>query len=167
MSVAVREATAQDAAALAAVQTAALLARADAMEDESTGEVPSVVEEVARWRALLGGAGLGWTFAAEDDGDLVGLVTTAPTASGSAAVTLLCVLPERWMQGVGTALLEASLASLRERGVQEATARVARLDMAASGVLSDVGFEPAEAVDAGPIPEAIRGPFEVGLRLAL
>jgi len=98
VSDAIREATIADATALGAVQMAALLA-GYAEFLESTAALPGVAERVSWWRAELEQPDAR-AWIAEHDGSAAGLVSIGP-----GALRWLCVMPERWGGGIGTALL--------------------------------------------------------------
>jgi GNAT superfamily N-acetyltransferase len=123
VSVAIREATIADAPALGAVQMAALLA-GYAEFLETTAALPGVPERVSWWRAELE---LPDTRAwiAEHDGNAAGLVSIGP-----GELRWLCVMPERWRGGIGTALLataEQELPPGATLEVPEASLRARRL----------------------------------------
>lgn len=98
MSVSIRAATIADAPALGAVQMAALLA-GYAEFLETTAALPGVAERVSWWRAELGDSDAR-AWMAEHDGNAAGLVSIGP-----GELRWLCVMPERWGAGIGTALL--------------------------------------------------------------
>ena len=66
----------------------------------------------------------GWFLLAEDDGDAVGMVEAVPLVGddgedpvpGGWFVSLLFVVPERWGEGIGGALLDAALDEATRRG---------------------------------------------------
>jgi GNAT superfamily N-acetyltransferase len=66
----------------------------------------------------------GWFFLAEDGGDPAGLVAVVPLLGddgedpipGGWFVSLLFVVPERWGEGIGGALLDAALKEATRRG---------------------------------------------------
>lgn len=123
MSAAVREATITDAPALGAMQMAALLA-GYAEFLESTAALPGVAERVSWWRAELAQPDAR-AWIAEHDGNAAGLVSIGP-----GELRWICVMPERWGEGIGTALLataEAELSAGATADVPEGDLRVRRL----------------------------------------
>lgn len=120
MSLAVREATLDDAPALGALQTAALLSGYSEFLD-STASLPGVAQQVAWWRAELGTPGALRAWVGEDDGSAVGLV-----AVGSGALRWVCVMPEQWGRGVASALLAVAEAELAPGAVLDVPAANAR-----------------------------------------
>lgn len=123
MSDGIREATVADAPALGAVQMAALLA-GYAEFLQSTASLPGVAERVAWWRAELEPPDTR-AWVAERDGNAAGLV-----AIGPGELRWLCVMPERWGEGIGTTLLacaEAALGPGATVEVPEGNLRIRRL----------------------------------------
>ncbi len=106
----IRPAGVEDASALGALSFAATHAGYAAWAEE-LGELPTVVEQVADWRGRLAAGGAGWTWLAEDDDAVVGLVSASPER-----VEELMVLPDRFGRGIGTALLAHAEAAAREAG---------------------------------------------------
>ncbi len=123
MSNGIRAATIADAPALGALQMAALLA-GYAEFLESTAALPGVAERVAWWRAELEQPDAR-AWVAERDGNAAGLVSTGPEE-----LRWLCVMPERWGEGIGAELLataEAELVAGAGIEVPEGNLRVRRL----------------------------------------
>ncbi len=91
---------------------------------DSTAALPGVAERVAWWRTELEQPdALAWI--AERDGNAAGLVSIGP-----GELRWLCVMPERWGEGIGTALLataEAELGPDATIEVPEGNLRVRRL----------------------------------------
>jgi len=119
----IRAATIADAPALGALQMAALLAGYSEFL-ESTAALPGVAERVSWWRAELEQPDAR-AWVAERDQNAAGLVSIGP-----GELRWLCVMPERWGEGIGTALLasaEAELAAGARIEVPEGNLRVRRL----------------------------------------
>lgn len=123
MSASIRVATIADAPALGALQMAALLS-GYAEFLESTQSLPGVADRVSWWRAELElPDARAWI--AERDGNAAGLVSI-----GSGELRWVCVMPELWGQGIGTALLataEPELPAGATTEVPEGNLRVRRL----------------------------------------
>jgi ribosomal protein S18 acetylase RimI-like enzyme len=86
---------------------------------------PTLDEVLAQWAHWLGpdrDAGRR-AFVAEERGSAVGVVLAGPDPiePDLGHVARLYVAPDRWGQGIGTALYEAAVTSLREAGFAEAT----------------------------------------------
>ncbi len=123
MSDGVRAATAADAPALGALQMAALLAGYAEFLD-STAALPGVAERVAWWRTELEQPGAR-AWITERGGNAAGLVSIGP-----GELRWLCVMPARWGEGIGAALLataESELGSGATIEVPEGNLRVRRL----------------------------------------
>jgi GNAT superfamily N-acetyltransferase len=94
-----------------------------------TGLLPSDHEfpepDPERWYTLLEDPAV-LMLIAEEDGELVGFSTSGESrdddaGAGVGEIRSFFVAAGRWRRGVGSALLAASLESLRERGCTEAT----------------------------------------------
>ncbi|MCW3011129.1 MAG: hypothetical protein JWO90_1533 [Solirubrobacterales bacterium] len=133
MSLEVREATVADAPALGALQIAALLAGYSEFL-ESTATLPGVAERVQWWRTELEDPGAR-AWVAEEGGTAAGLVSIAP-----GELRWVCVMPERWSHGVGTALLATAEAQLPPGAVAE----VPEQDRRARRLLERRGWQQAE-----------------------
>lgn len=106
----IRAASVDDAPALGALAYAAAHAGYGEFADDLRA-LPSVAEEVADWRRHLTERGAGWTWLAEDDDAVVGLVT------GSAEhLDEVMVLPDRFGVGIGKALIAHFEAAAFEAG---------------------------------------------------
>lgn len=123
MSDVLRPATVADAPALGALQMAALLS-GYAEFLESTAALPGVADRVSWWRTELElPDARAWV--AERKGNAAGLVSIGP-----GELRWICVMPERWGEGIGTALLataEAELGAAAIAEVPEGDLRVRRL----------------------------------------
>lgn len=91
-------------------------------------EPPSAATERARWERRLADPA-GWTLIAAESDDAHGAIhfTDARTERGEgeailgrAHVSGLFVLPERWREGIGGALLEAAVERMTNRGYRSA-----------------------------------------------
>lgn len=81
------------------------------------------------WEGILGAAD--WprsgTLVAEHDSDVIGFPHICPTRdddddpSGTGEVAMIYLLPGEWRKGVGRALMDSALATLREAGFEDAT----------------------------------------------
>ncbi len=111
----IRPATLDDAPALGALSYAATHAGYAEFADD-LGGLPTVAEQVADWRRHLAGEGAGWTWLAEDDDAVVGLVTGSPDHLDE-----VMVLPDRFRRGIGTALLAHAEQAAREHGSRSLT----------------------------------------------
>lgn len=123
MSVEIRTATVGDAPALGALQMAALLAGYAEFLD-STAALPGVADRVAWWRVELEQPDAR-AWLAESGGNAAGLVSIGP-----GEVRWLCVMPEHWGEGIGTALLataEQELAAGATVELPEGNLRLRRL----------------------------------------
>ena len=138
----VRPASVEDAAALAAVEVAAMRAGyAEFAEDLS--RLPSVAEEVAAWRAALrDGAAQVWL--ADEDGTALGLVACSP-----GRLDELMVLPDRWGEGIGDALLAHAEAVLRDGGARSATLWLYAENARARGFYERRGWQHDADADRG------------------
>lgn len=133
MSAAIREASVADAPALGAMQMAALLAGYSEFLD-STGELPGVADRVLWWREELAVPGAR-AWIAEHDGSAAGLASI-----GQHELRWICVMPERWGEGIGTALLATAEVHL----VRGATADVPEGDLRVRRLLERRGWTQAE-----------------------
>jgi GNAT superfamily N-acetyltransferase len=86
------------------------------------GPAPADVPDTLRERFRAEGT---WLLVADDDGTVVGITQGMPAREDDGAgdvipgrchLSLVFVLPERWGQGIGTALVEAALVEARARG---------------------------------------------------
>lgn len=132
----IRPATVADAPVLGAVQMAALLA-GYAEFLETTGALPGVADRVSWWRVELEQPDAR-AWLAEHDGNAVGLASVGP-----GELRWLCVMPEHWGAGIGTALLATAEGELRTG----ATAEVPEQDLRVRRTLERRGW--AQGDDLG------------------
>jgi GNAT superfamily N-acetyltransferase len=121
----IRAATPDDAGQIAAVDVASWQAAYRGLMPDAYLDALSVEERAADWRRRLLGRDTERgrsTFVADDGGAILGFVRVGPDPDVPAAgfVFLLYVLPARWRGGVGTALMAAADAALRDGGFMSA-----------------------------------------------
>jgi GNAT superfamily N-acetyltransferase len=121
----IRLATPDDAEQIAAVDGASWQAAYRGLMADAYLDALSVEERAADWRRRLLGrdAERGrFTLVADHGGAVLGFVRLGPDPDDAAAgfVFLLYVLPRRWRGGVGTALMAAAEAALRDGGFASA-----------------------------------------------
>jgi GNAT superfamily N-acetyltransferase len=130
----IRAATVEDAPALGALAFAASHAGYGEFADDLRA-LPDVADQVADWRRHLAAEGAGWTWVAEDDDAIVGLVT------GSAEhVDELMVLPDRVGRGIGSALLAHIEAAAGAEGTTSMTLRTYTANARARGLYEQRGW---------------------------
>ena len=118
----VRPATSRDAFDLSRVHTAAWQwAYRGHMPDELLDNL-DVDRRLQMWKSILDDDAEQHTFVAVDDGDIVGFVTTGPTAAedvpaGTKELFSIYLLREVLHTGVGTALMDAALERWRKNRV--------------------------------------------------
>ena len=106
---------------------------------------PALDEVIEQWRYWLGpdwDAGRR-AFVAQDDSATVGVVLAGedPMASSLGHIARLYVAPERWGQGIGTALYAAAVDHLRAVGFAEATLWVLERNTRARSWYERLGWE--------------------------
>ncbi len=130
----IRPASLDDAPALGALSFAATHAGYGEFAEDLRA-LPTVAEQVADWRRHLAERGAGWTWIAEDDDAIVGLVT------GSAEhLDEVMVLPEKFGLGIGKALLTHFEAAAREAGSTRLTLWVYEANARARAVYERSGW---------------------------
>jgi ribosomal protein S18 acetylase RimI-like enzyme len=85
---------------------------------------------------------------AEDDGEIVGFATAQQTWADEVAVHTVYVHPDRWSEGVGTALLEEIEASARAADADRLRAGVLSGNHVGRSFLESRGFERVETETA-------------------
>jgi GrpB-like predicted nucleotidyltransferase (UPF0157 family)/ribosomal protein S18 acetylase RimI-like enzyme len=153
LSAAVRRAQVDDVPGIAEVHVRAWRAAYRGVLPDALLDGLSVSEREESWRSLLRDDNGGWlTLVAEDaEGDLAGFCSAAtPSRDGGAGegtveIGAIYVDPDRWREGIGSALLSATLAELREQGWREAVLWVLPENRAALAFYDGFGF----AIEAG------------------
>jgi ribosomal protein S18 acetylase RimI-like enzyme len=117
----IRRATPEDAAAVAVVQVRGhRFAYAGLLPQPASDEL-WIAQRTLVWRGELAADHPRHTFIAERDGDAVGFVTCGPSDDGaSGEVFAIYLEPAVVGSGVGRALMDHALASLRARGCADA-----------------------------------------------
>ncbi len=139
---------------------------APAIADVHRRSSPDAADHSVHWRTRLSNpapASAGWV--AEDDaGAVVGFCLAGPSPDDGGASTghvhALYVLPGAAGQGIGSALLAASLRHLRETGFSEATLWVGAGNEHARAFYAARGWRP----DGAMYEDATPGGFAVSLR---
>ncbi len=121
----IRPATAEDAASIAAVDVASWQAAYRGLMPDQYLDALSFEQREADWqRRLLGvDARRGRRTYVADDDQITGFVRLGPNPDDPSGgfVFLLYVLPTHWRTGVGTSLMAAADAALRDMGFGSAT----------------------------------------------
>ena len=140
----VRKATAEDAGELAR-----LLHDFNTEYDEYVPEVPILTERIAEHITH----DLATFFLGGDGPDGFSMVRFSPSVTSSApgaSLQELYVAPARRGQGLGRALLEATMAEAREMGADHIDLNTAEDDTAARGLYESLGFTNREGRPDGP-----------------
>ena len=117
----VRRAVPDDARGIAEVQVGTWRVAYAGLVDDDLLDGLSVDERARQFQAWLGGDGSARHFVADENG-IVGFATVVTPARdaelgvGVAEVAAIYVLADCWRDGVGTALMDATVASLRADG---------------------------------------------------
>jgi GNAT superfamily N-acetyltransferase len=141
----VRKATASDAREVAKLHVRAWQAAYRGLVPDELVEGPSVTDRERDWQTVLRApADRALTLVAVDgEGRLQGFCTVAtPGDHASAEIALTYVEPQSWRTGIGSALLEAALSELRERGRRDVTLWVFARNDRARAFYAKFGFEP-------------------------
>ena len=152
----IRPATVEDAPALAAVHVGAMLAGYAEFADDLSA-LPGIAERVPGWRAWLTGQGAGWTWLAEDDDAIVGVVAARP-----GHVDELMVLPDRFGCGVGGALLAHAEAAIEAGGSASATLCTYAANARSRGLYEHHGWTLDGDADPGTLGPQVRYRKELG-----
>jgi ribosomal protein S18 acetylase RimI-like enzyme len=139
----IRPASAADAAAVAV-----LLHAFNSEYDEPT---PGVEALAGHYRELLDSGELGVLLAGEGDGfSQFRLKRSHCTGLPDAYVEELYVIPARRGEGIGRALLEATIEAAREAGATHVDLTTGEEDVAARGLYESAGFTNREGGPQGP-----------------
>jgi len=157
----VREATADDAHAIAEVQVRTWHTAYRGLVSGDDLEGLSVERRAEFWTELLAaGDAAGFTLVAEDGDEVVGFCAVAAPARdedlGPRAyeVAAIYVDPGRWRSGVGTSLLDAAVRRLDDGHWDEAALWVFRDNPRAQSFYAKHGFAPDGALRGDPdVPE--------------
>jgi N-acetylglutamate synthase-like GNAT family acetyltransferase len=142
----VRPATREDVAAVADVAEAAWYAAyAGFVGDETIREGLSAGYAGDRLREVIERDAV--DFLVADDGGVVGFASATREWSDEVRLRTLYVDPDRWDEGVGTALLEGILNRARERDADRVRASAFVDNHAGTAFLEAGGFEAVDTVD--------------------
>ncbi len=170
-STSVREATPEDARAIAEVHVRAWRAAYQAIVPAELLDDLSVSLREDGWRSILSDPEpVAFTLLAEDpDGAVAGFCSIAlpsrdeDAGERTAEIAAVYVDPSRWGSGVGRALLEQALERLRAEGWSEATLWVFRRNAQGRAFYARLGF----ALDGATRTHEASGATEVRMRAAL
>jgi ribosomal protein S18 acetylase RimI-like enzyme len=159
-----REATPEDADAIADVAAdawwaaassalspdAVRTALADLYDAEFLHEVAAEAAAEADFRFLVAVAEGedGGEPAGEAEGEVVGFASAAREWADEAELFTLYVTPDRWSEGIGTALLEALASWAADRGAERLVCSALAENAVAVGFLESRGFERTREVEA-------------------
>jgi RimJ/RimL family protein N-acetyltransferase len=142
----VREATPEDAEAIAEVSVESWRAAYDGLMPAAFLEGLSLSEEAGGWNRRLGQPDPRGrhTSLAIEGGRVVGFVTSGPDPDEPMVglVFLMYARPRSWGSGVGDALMAAALRSLRDNGFQEAALWVLEANLRARRFYERCGWIP-------------------------
>lgn len=166
----VREASAQDAGAIARVHVRSWQAAYRGLVPDAVLDGLSVEQRERTWRKLLNcDRETAFTIVAEHDGDVAGFCSvSAPSRDDDAGdrtceVGAIYVEPGVWRTGVGRALLNTALRRVRGEGWEDATLWVLSENHAARAFYERFGFAP----DGAEMQHERSGQREVRLRASL
>lgn len=159
----IRLATTDDARAIAEIHVRAWQAAYQGLIPEEHLLSMSVDRREGKWLETLA-TGPGETRVAEDEGRILGWISTGPSRDEDATpqtgeLYAMYLHPDHWRQGIGQALWEAGKASLVAAGFQAATLWVltgnerARRFYEANGFAPDPGHEKTFGLCGEVIPE--------------
>jgi ribosomal protein S18 acetylase RimI-like enzyme len=140
---AIRKATPQDACGIAFVHVRSWqVAYRGHMPD---GFLDGLEQRTNMWRELTLQPDKILLVAEASEGDIVGFAALAPSRdpdanSSTAEVAAIYIHPEKWREGIGRALLSASLDQLRERGYDQTTLWVLEGNQRARSFYESFGF---------------------------
>ena len=147
----VRDAAADDAAAIARVHAASWQAAYRGIVDDDRLDRMLVDERERRWRERLTGPLNGFTIVGERECSLLGFCAVAVEAE--CEIGSLYVDPSAYRKGIGTALLNEALGRLRVDGHREVMLWVFADNHGARAFYAGFGFEPvAELTGSMGIP---------------
>jgi GNAT superfamily N-acetyltransferase len=158
MAISVRRATADDAAAIAAVHVAGWEGAYRGLVPDAWFEERTLENRTSMWRRVLGDVRSAVVFVAEDGGTVVGLASAqlpsrdADADEDTAEISALYVDPDHWRAGAGRALMDALLAELSVRGFETATLWVFEANPRARAFYGVCGFV-ADGARQGEPPE--------------
>ncbi|MWG34689.1 GNAT family N-acetyltransferase [Halomarina oriensis] len=139
--VTVREATVDDVTAIRRIASAGWHAAYDDFLDEATVErvldrwyAPESVARAVRSDDVV-------YFVAESGGEVVGYVSGTVRSERYGSGSSFYVTPERWSEGIGSALFERLLDALREAGVERVEFEVLAANEHARAFYESRGFE--------------------------
>jgi GNAT superfamily N-acetyltransferase len=145
----VRKAGESDTREIAAVHVRAWRAAFRGLVPDEVLDGLSVADRERDWRTVLSAVGRSFTFVGIGDEQRVeGFCTVAAPGTDedagehTAEVVATYVDPQRWRAGIGSAVLEAALSELGERGWQDATLWVLARNDQARAFYANFGFEP-------------------------
>jgi ribosomal protein S18 acetylase RimI-like enzyme len=171
----IRPAEPGDARALARVHVRAWQAAYRGLIPDAVLDTLSVDGREQRWREILDGPPGARTIVATSGGDIAGFCSVVAPARdddlppGAAEVAAIYVDPARWRAGVGRALLDAALDTLRADGAGTVVLWLLEGNDRALGFYEACGFRADGTAKTEPVGsvERVGGLTQARLRLAL